>query len=87
MKNIKAAKSSKVLPRQYQSEGNLEAIPENGPATNIIQPKKGLSRDRSTAKPLVSAAMAITGAEAPVMNVLVESPYSKQQAAISKAKL
>lgn len=87
LKNIKQQKqssSSKTLPRQYQSEGNLEAIPENGPATHIM---KKQAREKSATKPLVSAAMHITGAETPVMNVLVESPYSKAAAAASKAKL
>ena len=41
--NKKILQSTKVLPK-YQSEGSLEAIPENGPATHIIKKINGTTR-------------------------------------------
>jgi hypothetical protein len=41
--NKKILQSTKVLPK-YQSEGSLEAIPENGPATHIIKKINGTIR-------------------------------------------
>jgi hypothetical protein len=41
--NKKILHSTKVLPK-YQSEGSLEAIPENGPANHIIKKISGAIR-------------------------------------------
>jgi hypothetical protein len=73
MKNLKTAdrtkmsNSTQALPRAYQSEGHLEAIPENGPG--II---KRAPPSRAQQTPI------LISSQDPIYNVIADSPYSKQ---------